>query len=47
MSREDKVQIVHYCKTCSLTALTTNEMKTCAFCQGQIEEIGWVEENNG
>jgi hypothetical protein len=44
MSREDRVQLVYWCKSCGLTSMVTNEMNTCAFCQGELKEIGWVEE---
>lgn len=44
MSRKDKIQLVYWCKICELTAVVTNEMNTCAFCQGELKEIGWVEE---
>jgi hypothetical protein len=43
MSREEKVQIVYWCNTCKLTSLVINAMQTCAFCQGELKEIGWVE----
>lgn len=44
MSREDRTQLVFWCKTCDLTAVVTNEWKSCGFCEGPVEEIGWVEE---
>jgi hypothetical protein len=47
MSKEDRVQLVSYCNTCGTAAMTTNTIGTCVLCEGQVKEIGWVEESNG
>jgi rubrerythrin len=47
MNKEDNVKLVSYCNICGTTIITTNTAGTCPLCEGQLYEIGWVEETNG
>lgn len=40
-------QLVNWCKQCGTTHLTTMPQTNCVMCQGELKEIGWVEESNG
>lgn len=44
MTKEDRVQNVYWCDTCRTTSVVTNEWISCGFCNGEVEEIGWIEE---
>jgi hypothetical protein len=43
MNKEEKIQIISWCKSC--ITVTTDSIKTCAICKGQLNEMGWVEKN--
>lgn len=45
MSKEQ--QLVSWCKQCGLTFVTTFLPESCGSCQGEVKQIGWVEESNG
>lgn len=47
MENDKAVQKVSWCKQCGFTFVTTFLPESCGSCQGQLVEIGWVEESNG
>ena len=42
-----KTQLVYWCKQCGTTLVVTMPQTACGLCQGDLKEIGWVEETNG
>ena len=44
MSEEKIVQIVAWCRNCGHIFVTGDTQESCESCDGELKEIGWVEE---